>query len=158
MKLRIEDIRTTDVSTVTDLMREFAAFENLEQYFEVTDESLTAAMFGENAFVRGLLSFDGDAAIGYALFFPYFASFRGQRGLYLEDIYVKQEYRGKGVGESMLKTIARIGADRGCQRIDFMVLDWNTPALKFYEKLGALRDDDERHFKFTNDAFKSLAR
>ena len=157
MKLRIEKITARDVTAVIELMREFAAFEDLTQYFEITGQRLALAMFGEGAFVEGLISFDGDAPIGYALFFPYFASFRGQRGLYLEDIYIKQEYRGKRVGEAMLKKIAAAAAARGSERIDFQVLEWNAPAVRFYEKLGAVRDEDERHFKFTDDAFRALA-
>lgn len=100
---------------------------------------------------------DGDTAIGYALFFPNFSSFRGQCGFYLDDIYVNAEYRGKGVGKLMLKQIARRAKDRGFERIDFLVLDWNTPASGFYQKLGAVRDSDERHFKFTDQAFERLA-
>jgi ribosomal protein S18 acetylase RimI-like enzyme len=114
-------------------------------------------MFGDNAGVEGICAFDGEQPIGYALFYPNFASFRGQRGMYLEDIYVKQEYRGNGVGKTMLKKIARLAAKRGYERLDFLVLDWNDQAAKFYRSLGADRDDAERHFKFTDAAFRSLA-
>jgi len=95
--------------------------------------------------------------VGYAFFFPNFASFRGQRGFYLEDIYIAESYRGKGVGEAMLRELARLAASRGYERIDFVVLDWNTSAIEFYKKLGAEMDRSERHFKFTDDAFRSLA-
>ena len=156
MGLTIRNITPADVPAVVELVREFAAFENLTDFCEVTGETLHAAMFGEDTAAEGLIAFDGDAPIGYAIFYPNFASFRGQRGLYLEDIYVNDKYRGKGVGEAMIREIARIAASRGFERIDFLVLDWNTPALKFYEKLGAVRDDEERHFKFTDDAFRSL--
>ena len=104
-----------------------------------------------------VMIFDGETPIGYALFYPSFASFRGQRGLYLEDIYIKQEYRGKGVGETVLKHLAKMAKGRGFERIDFQVLDWNTPAIKFYEKLGAEMDTSERHFKYTDEAFENLA-
>ena len=113
-------------------------------------------MFGDGAVVDGLIAFDGETPVAYALFYPNFSSFRGQRGLYLEDIYIKSEYRRSGLGEKMLKEIAYTAASRGFERIDFMVLDWNTPAAKFYERLGAIRDNDERHFKFTDDAFARL--
>jgi ribosomal protein S18 acetylase RimI-like enzyme len=156
MELKIEKITPTDIPSVIELMREFAAFENLSEYCEITNERLYAALFGENHVAEGLCSFDGDAAIGYALFYSNFASFRGQRGLYLEDLYIKQEYRAKGVGEAMLRRIAAIAAERGFERLDLMVLDWNTPAVRFYEKLGGTRDPDERHYKFTDNAFRSL--
>lgn len=157
MELSIRNIRPEDLVAVISLMREFAAFENLSDYCTATEERLHAAMFGNNAVVEGLIAFDGETPIGYALFYPNFPSFRGQLGLYLEDIYIKAEYRRSALGHAMLKEIARIAASRGYDRIDFQVLDWNTSAITFYEKLGAVRDDDERHFKFTDSAFDELA-
>jgi len=139
------------------LVRELATFENLSEYCTVTEERLLSAMFGENAVVEGLIAFEGDTAIGYALYYPNFSSFRGERGFHLDDIYISSKYRGKGIGEAMLKEIARAAASRGFERIDFHVLDWNTPALKFYKKLGAVSNDEETHFKFSGDAFERLA-
>lgn len=153
----IRKIKPEDLASVVALLHEFAAFEDLSQYCEVTEERLQAAMFGDGAAVEGLIALDGERAVGYALFFPNFSSFRGQRGLYLEDLYINAEYRGSGLGKSMLREIARIAASKGCERIDFLVLDWNTTAIKFYESLGAIRDNDERHFKFTDEAFVKLA-
>lgn len=142
---------------VVSLMREFATFENLLEYCTVTEERLYTAMFGENAVVEGLIALAGQTPVGYALFYPNFSSVRGHRGLYLEDIYINSEYRGFGLGATIIRKIARIAASRGFERIDFMVLDWNTPAVNFYKKLGAIRDDEERHFKFTDDAFIKLS-
>ncbi|HBR57540.1 MAG TPA: GNAT family N-acetyltransferase [Blastocatellia bacterium] len=157
MEIVIRKIELDDLTALLRLMREFAEFEHLEAYLEVTEERLAAAMFGEGAFVSGLLlEIDGSAA-GYALFYPYFASFRGQRGIYLEDIYLAQACRGRGLGSAMLKEIARKARNGGFERIDFQVLNWNTPAIEFYKKLGAECDDSERHFKFAGDAFDSLA-
>jgi ribosomal protein S18 acetylase RimI-like enzyme len=156
MDMTIRAIVPGDVPDVIALVREFAAFENLSDFCEVTEESLSAAMFGDSAVTQGLIALDGEQAIGYAIFYPNFASFRGQRGFYLEDIYINNAYRGKGVGEAMIREIARLASARGFERIDFLVLDWNTPAVMFYQKLGALRDEDERHFKFTDSAFKKL--
>ena len=138
------------------MIREFAAFENLSEFCEVTEESLLDAMFGENSCVEGLLAFDGNNPVGYALFYENFASFRGQRGFYLEDLYVKPEYRGRKIGEAFLKRMAEIARVRNFKRIDFLVLDWNETAIRFYEKLGAVRDQSERHFKFTDEAFEKL--
>ena len=157
MSVHVKKASEKEISVIVILLREFAEFENLSEFCEVTEEKLKDAMFGENAFVEGLITFDGETPIGYTLFYPNFASFRGQKGLYLEDIYIKQDCRGKGVGEMMLRHLARIAKERGCERIDFQVPDWNTPAIKFYEKLGAKRDEEERHFKFTDEAFKNLA-
>ena len=153
----IRPIKPEDCGSVVLLLREFAAFEDQNQYSEVTKDRLHTAMFGEGSVVEGLIACDGERAVGCALFYPSFSSFRGQRGLYLEDLYVKAEYRGTGLGRSMLREIARIAAAKGCERIDFLVLDQNAPAIQFYENLAAVRDDDERHFKFTDEAFIKLA-
>ena len=157
MELTIRPVDRNDLAAVVNLIREFAAFEDLSQYCEVTVERLDLAMFSGDGVVKGLIAMDGEVPIGYALFFANFSSFRGQRGLYLDDIYVKEAYRGKGVGEAILKQIAADAAARGLERIDFLVLDWNKPATAFYKKLGAADDPDERHYKFTDDAFRKLA-
>jgi GNAT superfamily N-acetyltransferase len=157
MGLSIRNIEIRDLPAVVSLLREFAAFEGLIDYCTATIERLELAMFGDNALVEGLIAFDGDAAVGYALFYPSFSSFRGERGLFLDDLYVAEAQRGKGVGEAMLKEVASVAAGRSFERIDFLVLDWNTPAADFYEKLGAVRNEEETHFKFSGDAFRSLA-
>lgn len=138
------------------MIREFAAFEKLSEFCEVTEENLAGAMFGANPCVEGLLAVDGEKPIGYALFYQNFASFRGQRGFYLEDLYVKPEYRGRKIGEAFLRKLAQIAASRNFRRIDFLVLEWNKSAIEFYKKLGAQADGEERHFKFTDAAFERL--
>jgi ribosomal protein S18 acetylase RimI-like enzyme len=139
------------------LTRDFAEYEKLSDYCAITESALEKAMFGPKSFVESLVAFDGSKMIGYAIFYPNFASFRGQLGLYLEDIYVDAAYRGRGVGDEMLRMIARAAKERGFERIDFQVLEWNTPAISFYEKRGVVRSDDERHYKFSDMAFEDLA-
>jgi len=156
MNFQIEGARKKDVPTIIKMLRDFAEFEKLSEFCEITEESLMDAMFGENACVEGLIAFDGEKPIGYALFYENFSSFRGQRGFYLEDLYVETEYRGQRIGEAFLKRIAQIGKSRNFKRIDFQVLEWNEQAVKFYKKLGAVKDEDERHFKFTDAAFEKL--
>lgn len=157
MNLDIRKMAEADIPKVIELMREFAEYENLVEFVEITEDRLFTAMFGDGSYVDGLIAQDGETAAAYALFYPNFASFRGQRGLYLEDIFIKPEYRRNALGQAMLTEIVKIAISRGYERIDFQVLAWNTPEIKFYEKLGAVRDDDERHFKFTDDAFEQLA-
>lgn len=157
MNLQIECAKETNVPQIIEMIREFAEFEKLSEFCEVTEENLRDAMFSKNPCVEGLMAFDGDEPIGYALFYENFASFRGQRGLYLEDLYVKSEYRGRKIGEAFLRKLAQIAASRNFRRIDFMVLDWNEPAIEFYKKLGAAMDESERHFKFTDQAFVKLS-
>ena len=157
MEITTRNIEAGDIGSVISLMRDFAEYEHLSDYLEITTERLEKAMFGERSFVEGLISVAADVPIGYALFYPSFASFRGQMGFYLEDIYVSAEYRGHGVGAKMLRKVGSIASERGYERIDFMVLDWNKAAIDFYFHLGAVRNDDERHFKFDGEAFRSLS-
>ena len=157
MNYIIREVTEQDLPAILELMREFAEYERLASYLEVTDAKLREVMFGGNAFVEGLIAISNDEKAGYAIFYPCFSTFRGQRGLFLEDLYVSEKYRGTGLGELMLRKIARFAGSRGFERIDFHVLDWNGPAIGFYEKLGATVADDERYFKFTGEAFAKLA-
>lgn len=157
MSINIKKAERGDISGIIELMRGLAEYEKLADYCEITEKSLAAAMFDDKAFVEGIVARDAEKPIAYALFFPYFASFRGQRGFYLEDLYIDGEYRGKGIGEELLREIAKTAKIRGFERIDFQVLDWNEPAIKFYEKLGAESNSDESHFKFTSESFEKLA-
>ncbi len=147
-----------DLAGVVKLMTDFAEYEKLAEYCTVTEERLQKAIFGDKAIVRGLVAAEGEDLAGYALFYPCFSSFRGERGVYLEDIYIDAKYRGGGSGKLMLERIAAIAAEDGAERIDFQVLDWNAPAIDFYRKLGAVSNDGETHFKFAGDAFAALAR
>jgi len=158
MNFQIKNASKKDVPQIVKMIREFAAFENLSDYCEVTEEKLRDAMFGENPCVEGLMAFDDDKAIGYALFYENFSSFRGQRGLYLEDLYIKPAYRGRKIGEAFLAKLAQIAKARNFVRIDFLVLNWNEPAIKFYKKLGAEMNADERHFRFVGEGFEKLSR
>ena len=157
MNFQIKSAIAENVLQIIEMIHEFAAFEKLSEFCEVTEASLTDAMFGESSCVEGLLAFADEQSIGYALFYENFASFRGQRGLHLEDLYVKPEFRGRKIGEAFLGKLAAIAKSRNFQRIDFLVLDWNEPAVKFYEKLGAKRDESERHFRFVGEAFENLS-
>jgi GNAT superfamily N-acetyltransferase len=157
MNLSIQKASRADIVSVIGLLHEFADYEKLREHCEITEDRLSDAVFGDDAFVECIIALDRDTPIAYAIFYPNFSSFRGQKGMYLEDIFITAGYRGKGVGDAMLKEIARLARLKGFERIDFQVLEWNTPAIKFYEKCGAVRDDDERHFKFVGEAFESLA-
>lgn len=155
--LTIKRAAEENIPQIIALLHEFAEYENLLDACEVTEEKLKVALFGEGKVAGAILAFEDETPIGYAIFYPNFATFRGQCGFYLEDIFINKEYRGKGVGEAMIRFLAKEAKERGFERIDFLVLDWNAPAIKFYEKLGAKRDEEERHFKFTDEAFEHLA-
>lgn len=157
MNFQIETAKEEHIPAIIELMREFAEYENLLEYLEITEEKLYGALFGENGFVECLVATSENQLISYALYFLNFSSFRGQTGVYLEDIFIKKEFRKYGIGELMLKQIARAGKENGAVRMDFLVLDWNEPAINFYKKHGAVMDESERHFKFTDEAFESLS-
>lgn len=157
MSLLIKSATPEHVPAILSLLREFAEYENLSQYVEATEENFHAALFGEDSTAEAIVAITNDQVVGYAVFYPNFSTFRGQRGIYLEDIYIQPEHRRGGSGEKMLRHIARLAKSRGFERIDFQVLNWNTPAINFYKKHGAVIDDSERHFKFTDEAFKNLA-
>jgi len=156
--MKIKNATPENVRQILELMREFAEYEKLLEYFEATEERLQTAFFGDGKVAEAILAFDDERAVAYAVFFPCFATFRGQRGFFLEDLFITEKYRGRGLGELILKHLAKLAKERGFERIDFQVLEWNAPAVGFYEKLGARRDDEERHFKFTDEAFQNLAR
>lgn len=157
MEPTIREAIESDVPVILKLLSDFAAFENLSEFLTIGEAELHNAMFGPGSFVEGFVcEVDGETA-GFAIFYPRFSSFRGQTGYYLEDIYVDEAYRGRGLGERLLKAIARKGRSRGFQRIDFQVLEWNFAAIEFYKALGAVLDDEDKHFKFVDDAFQSLA-
>lgn len=157
MQISIRIVTEQDLGDIARLLRDFADYENLSEYCDVTEQRLHDAMFGESGFVEGLIALDDETPVAYALFYPNFASFRGERGLYLEDIYIDAEYRRLNLGEKMLREIARIARSRDMTRIDFQVLEWNRPAVKFYLKHGAEHNEGENHFKFADDAFLQLA-
>ncbi|MEZ5346315.1 MAG: GNAT family N-acetyltransferase [Pyrinomonadaceae bacterium] len=156
-KTEIRHAKRQDIPAIIELMREFAEFESLLGFLEVTEKSLADVIFGEDRFVNCLLVTDDDVPVAYALYYRSFSSFRGHRSVYLEDIFITASHRSRGVGELLLKAVARAGKDFGAVRMDFQVLDWNKPAVDFYKKHGAVIDKDERHFKFTDEAFEKLS-
>ena len=158
MEISFTRAAANDVPAIIALIREFAAYEKLADYLEITEEKLRGALFGEDAFVNCLLARADEKIIGYALFFSHFSSFRGERGVYLEDIFIQPAFQGRRVGERMLGEIAAFGKQNGAARMDFQVLEWNTPAVEFYRKHGAEIDTTERHFKFSGAAFEKLAK
>lgn len=157
MSFQIETAKEKHIPAIIELMREFAEYEYLQDFLEITEEKLFEAVFGENGFVECLVATSDEKPFAYALFYLNFSSFRGQTGVYLEDIFIRKDFRKYGVGELMLKQIARIGRENGAVRMDFQVLDRNTPAINFYKKHGAVMNESERHFKFTDEAFEKLA-
>jgi GNAT superfamily N-acetyltransferase len=127
----------TDVPLILDLIKGIAAYEKLSHEVVATEALLKENLFGEKRFAEVVLGYENDTPVGFALFFHNFSTFTGRPGLYLEDLFVYEQYRGKGYGKALLLFLAKIAQERHCSRFEWVVLDWNTPAIDFYNSLGA---------------------
>ena len=141
-RLRIRPGTRRDARTILTLIRGLAEYERLGHEVEATMARIRRHGFGRPRYFETLLCFDGREAVGFALFFFTYSTFLGRPTLYLEDLFVVPTARGRGAGKALLAALARIAVRRGCGRMEWTVLDWNTPAIGFYERLGArLRKD-----------------
>lgn len=156
MKLIMRAAEEKDLVAIAVLIREFAEFENLSAWCEVTEDDLHTAIFGKKSFVRGLVALSNGRYVGYAIFYPTFKSFRGERSIFLEDLYVTPDLRGNGLGFVMLKEVAKYAKESGFARMDWQALKWNAPAVKFYESIGAEYDDENFDFRLRGQAFVEL--
>jgi GNAT superfamily N-acetyltransferase len=149
-----------DVPSLHALVRALADYERLTHLCTSTPADLHAALFGPRPAAEALIArLDADSrdAAGFALFFHTYSTFVGRRGLWLEDVFVRPEHRGAGIGRALVRALAGIAADRGCGRFEWAVLDWNEPAIRFYESLGAAVLPDWRIVRVTGDALVRLA-
>ena len=146
-----------DVPLILSFIRELAEYENLSHEVVATEETLRANLFGERQFAEVLIAEHDGAPAGFALFFHNFSTFLGRPGIYLEDLYVKPELRGAGIGKKLLVHLARLAKDRGCGRLEWWVLDWNAPTIGFYEKLGAVAMDDWTVYRLAGAPLDDLA-
>jgi GNAT superfamily N-acetyltransferase len=146
-----------DAALILAFIRELAEYERLSHLVAATEQTLLDSLFGPEPGAEVLLAFEGDAAVGFAVFFHNFSTFLGRRGLWLEDVYVKPEFRGRGYGRKLLLHVARIAHQRGCGRFEWAVLDWNAPAIEFYKSLGAVPLDDWTIFRVTGEPLARLA-
>jgi GNAT superfamily N-acetyltransferase len=157
MAAAIRPATPADIGAVFSLMQELAEFEKLTHLFVATEEGVHEALFGARGPAEALVAEADGRIVGYALFFHNFSTFLGRRGLYLEDLYVKPALRGSGLGTAMLRRLAALAVERQCGRFEWTVLDWNQPALDFYEKMGATVLPDWRIVRMTGDALAKLA-
>ena len=155
--MRIRKARPRDLPVIARLIRELARFERLEQEVTMTEDLLRRHLFGRRRYAETLLAAEAGEAIGFALFFPNFSTFLGRPGLYLEDLFVQPEHRGRGVGLALLKELGRIAVERGCGRLEWAVLNWNHDALRFYERLGARPNSEWTTYRLTGEALSRLA-
>jgi GNAT superfamily N-acetyltransferase len=157
MSASIRAATSADVGAMLALMRELAEFEKLTHLFIATKEDLSDALFGARPSAEAIVAERDAKMIGYALFFHNYSTFLGRRGLYLEDLYVQPAERGSGLGSMMLRYLAALAVERQCGRFEWTVLDWNQPAIDFYQKLGATVLPEWRIVRVTGDALGQLA-
>jgi GNAT superfamily N-acetyltransferase len=146
-----------DVPHLLALIRALADYERLTHLVAADEAVLRAELFGERPVIEALIAWADGSPAGFAIHFQNYSTFLGRRGLYLEDLFVRPEHRGKGYGKALLVAVARIAHERGAGRFEWMALDWNTPAIDFYKGLGAAEMGEWRLFRVTGDALARLA-
>src|SRR5207247_4101247 len=141
----------TDVPIILQLIRDLASYERAPNDVTANEDPLCDVLFGKKPAAEVLLAFENETPVGFAVFFHNFSTWRGRPGLYLEDLFVKPEKRGKGYGHALLVQLAKIARERECGRMEWAVLNWNEPAIKFYRALGAKPLDEWTVFRLTRD-------
>ncbi|MEZ5001353.1 MAG: GNAT family N-acetyltransferase [Bacteroidales bacterium] len=157
MDITIRKAEKHDCIKVLQFIKDLAEYEKLAHEVEATGEMLNETLFGPRPYAEVIFAVIDGIEAGFALYFHNFSTFLGKPGIYIEDLYVIPEYRGKGVGRAMLKHLASLAVERGCGRVEWWVLNWN-PARKFYESIGAKSMDEWVVYRLTGDKLRKLAR
>ena len=153
----IRDTTVEDSELILNFIKKLAEYEQLSHEVVATVETLRETLFGEKAYAEVVIGEFEGVPVGYALFFYNFSTFTGRPGIYLEDIYVDKEMRGKGFGKCLLAYIAKLAVERNCTRVDWSVLDWNEPAIQFYRSIGAIPMEAWTVQRLHGDALLSFA-
>jgi GNAT superfamily N-acetyltransferase len=156
--MTVRPVRPGDVPALVGLVRELAEYERALDEVRLTEQQLTASLFGEAPALFGHVAEVDGEVVGLALWFLNFSTWRGTHGIYLEDLYVRPGHRGAGLGRELLRTLAAVCAERGYSRLEWSVLDWNTPSIEFYKAAGAVPMDEWTVFRLTDDALRDFAR
>ncbi len=152
----IREANSSDINLIFDFICDLADYEKLRHDVTATPEILHESIFVKKQ-AEVLIAELDVVPVGFALYFHNFSTFKGKACLYLEDIFIKPQYRGKGFGKAIFNRLAKIAVERGCDRFDWAVLDWNEPSINFYKSLGAFPMDEWTVFRLTGDALKRVA-
>jgi GNAT superfamily N-acetyltransferase len=158
MTLHMRPAEPTDVPVVAELIWHLARFEKLEDEVVLTEELLMAGLFGPRPYAEAVIAEDDGEPIGFALFFHSFSTFLARPGLYLEDLFVLPNHRGRGVGRALLSHLGRLAVERGCGRMEWAVLNWNKDAIRFYERLGAHPNSEWTVYRLDGQALDAVGR
>lgn len=156
-QLSIRFATEADADLILAFISDLAEYEKLSHEVTATADDIRKSLFGKRVFAECLLAYDGGEAVGFAVFFHNYSTFLGKPGLYLEDLFVKPEARGRGIGRALLKRLAEITLERGLGRMEWAVLDWNKPSIEFYESLDARAMDDWTVYRLSGDALEKMA-
>jgi GNAT superfamily N-acetyltransferase len=154
---KILEATENDIPVILDFIKKLAEYENLSHEVTASETLLKKSIFGKNSNINALIGYYKNTPVGFALFFYNFSTFLGKKGIYLEDLFVLPEMRGKGFGKAFLKHIAGIAVKEDCGRFEWAVLDWNEPSRKFYESLGAKPMTEWIIHRLTGDELKRLS-
>jgi len=157
MAFEIREANESDVPQIHQFIRDLADYEKLADLVVANEAQLQETLFGSSPYAEVIIAEEDGTPAGFALFFHNYSTFLAQPGIYLEDLFVKPEYRGRGYGKALLARLAQIARERKCGRIDWAVLDWNEPSIAFYKSLGARRMDEWHTFRLTGEALENLA-
>jgi len=155
--ITIRPASRADVPLVLQFIRDLARYERLEHEVSASEAELGEALFGDRPYAEVVFACSGGQPVGFALFFHNFSTFKGRPGIYLEDLFVRPDARGRGIGKLLLAYLARTAVARRCARLEWAVLDWNEPSIGFYRSLGAVPLDEWRIFRLAGDALALLA-
>src|SRR5580704_17702584 len=155
--LQIDPATERDVPQILEFIRGLAEYEKLAHACIATEEAVRQTLFGPRAYAEVLIARIDGVAVGFALFFHNYSTFLAKPGIYLEDVFVPVEHRGKGIGKALMKRVAQIAVERDCGRFEWSVLDWNEPAIGFYKSLGARLMDGWSIVRVTGEALTRLA-
>ena len=154
--LRIKPATERDIPLLLDFVRELAAYEKLPHRVEATEERLRQGLFGPEPRAHAFLAYEGTVPVGYAVYFFTYSTFVGLPGLYLEDLYIRPEYRNKGTGHALFRHLAKLALANNCGRIEWVVLHWNETAIRFYKRLGAVPMEEWFVYRLGGKALNNL--